>query len=341
VKDYTAAKDAFEDSIRTRPLRGSDDYPYGSPLKAHHILAHTYARMGRIPEAIAVWTAAAKRCDDQLKTDPNNYSLKSLREAERRNLEMLYQRWRDRYQPGKEGHSEVNPTAYAAVLAPPPNSPDKTPRPWDVNFKPKVELVRPKVLKVTGIMNIADGARVDIRITDWDYQERDLNPKLERFDVDPNQTILMDTASVRKNKYERELDMSKDPKMYNFSSDFYRITFSFNPRTTSPHVQDRHGWSGEGLTDKNRQVLYLDKRPELMGTTLIAGQDGEGTVWDGKTLPTFGDPQIPGTFPWPQGYQGAYGQPNRMIKVTFKLSKAQILGQKPITDADIVTNEVQ
>ena len=197
-----------------------------------------------------------------------------------------------------------------------------------MNFRPIALTVRKNVLKVAGRINIADGARADIRLTDWDYDKQEQerratikNKMLERFDVDPNTTIMQEAISIRKNKFEREIDMSKDPKMYSFSGQWYRLVISFNPRATSPHVQDRHGYSGEGLTDRP-EVIEYDRRPDFMGTKLIDGQGGDGPVWDGKTVPF-----------------KTYGQPNRLLKVTLKLSRDQIFGLKSISAKDIVPND--
>jgi len=60
--------------------------------------------------------------------------------------------------------------------------------------------------------------------------------------------------------FKKEIDMSKDPKMYGFAKDKYELILSFNPRYTSDFVKDRLGWNGEGLSDKR----YLD-------TTTIPG----------------------------------------------------------------------
>jgi hypothetical protein len=59
----------------------------------------------------------------------------------------------------------------------------------------------------------------------------------------------------------REIDMSKDPKMYGFKANAYDLIVSFNPRTAPDFVQDRIGWSGEGLTDK--RYLREDIKPGL------------------------------------------------------------------------------
>ena len=62
----------------------------------------------------------------------------------------------------------------------------------------------------------------------------------------------------RKGTFTREIDMSKDPKMYSFAKDKYDLIVSFNPRNAPEFVQDRYGWSGEGLTDKN--FLVTDEK---------------------------------------------------------------------------------
>jgi tetratricopeptide (TPR) repeat protein len=56
--------------------------------------------------------------------------------------------------------------------------------------------------------------------------------------------------------FKREIDMSKDPKMYGFAKEKYDLILSFNPRNSPDFVKDRLGWNGEGLYDK--KYLYLD-----------------------------------------------------------------------------------
>ncbi len=327
IKDYNTAETAFLSAIKgphgdETGVKGSDDYPYASPLKTLHILAHTYEKEGRIPEALMQWKAAMKRSSADLAAKPTDYSLKQLSAAEHHNYDETLQRWHNRYTT--TGHDAINPTKYPFVLLPPPTG-DQTPRPWDCAFVPKVEVVRPRVFKISGQFNAADGARIDVRITDWDFKDRNTT-SIEhnaRFEVDQTQTILVDALSERKNHFERELDMSKDPKMYNFSQPYYRVTLGFNPRGTSPHLQDRQGWSGEGLTDINPQHVMLDARPKLLGTKLIEGQGASaGPVWDGKSMP------------WPD-----HAQPVRIIRVTYKISKDQVMNLKPISEADQVPNE--
>jgi tetratricopeptide (TPR) repeat protein len=349
IKDYVAAEQAFKLALATKPTPKGDDWPYGAPLKVWHILAHTYEKQGRIPEALAAWQAAIDRSKADMAKLPKgkpDFSLMSMNHAEQHNYDETLQRFRDRYTT--EHHDpKVNPSKYPAVSQ--PDGGRTVPGPWDVAFHPKIDVTRSKVLKISGEFNAADGARVDVRITDWNYKERPLNPDatIQSFEVDQSQTILVDSISVRKNHFEREMDMSKDPKMYSFSGDTYKIVLGYSPRITSPHLTDRFGWSGEGITDGNAKHIYIEHNPLLAGTVLFAGMDSTGPVWDAKTIPAFNsDPKMTATtvvdgpvwandsIPWKQ-----HGQPPRIIRVTYKVTRDQIFGQKPITDADIVPNE--
>jgi len=86
VKNYQAAEAAFKDAIDTPIWKGSDDYPYSCPLKTLHILAHTYVKQGRIPDAIDQWRQAYTRSSQQLAGDPSSFSFSSMKEAENRNI---------------------------------------------------------------------------------------------------------------------------------------------------------------------------------------------------------------------------------------------------------------
>lgn len=85
----------------------------------------------------------------------------------------------------------------------------------------------------------------------------------------------------------REIDMSKDPKMYSFKKPEYDLIVSFHPRRAPDFVQDRIGWNGEGLTDKHYlreditpgcRILYVKlklTRDDLMSP-------GEKVLFDDK-----------------------------------------------------------
>ncbi len=187
-----------------------------------------------------------------------------------------------------------------------------------------VKITRARVFEISGQANMQDGARIDVRIADEDYKPQDISSALNSFDVPYDQTILMDSISVRKDKFKREMDMSRDTKMYNFSKPYLHVVLSYNPRTTSPHLQDRYGWSGEGITDGNPNFVFVDTRDKMKGTKLIEGAGGEGPVWDGKDEN------------WDER-----GQSPHLIKVTYKVRTADVLnpgGGITLSDKDIIPN---
>lgn len=97
-----------------------------------------------------------------------------------------------------------------------------------------------------------DGCRLRILLADYNYDYRNLQ-RLNRFDwdVDKNQTIMMDDVMARRGEFKIKIDMSQDPSMYPFTKDRYRLVVWFNPQEAPEFIQDRIGWKGEGLTDKN------------------------------------------------------------------------------------------
>lgn len=332
IKDFATAQVAFQDAIAgpqhdelTHGPKDQDNegyYPYAAPLKDLHMLAHTLEKRGRIPDAIAAWDRAFARCNAILKKKPNDFSMKSMHDAEVHNRAEALQRYYDRYTTINHDHN--NPTKYPAVYAPAATSLGKQ-EPFDIALKPVIEVVRPRVFKISGRVNLADGGRIEVRITDWNYKDRVAAPDLRALEPpDLSQTILIDSISIRKSTFAREMDMSRDPKMYSFSNKegLYKIILTFNARTTAPHIQDFAGWSAEGLTDSRPGFTYFEQRPDLLATKVIEGQGGTGSVWDGKTIPF-----------------EQYGQPPRIIRVTYQINKEQVLGNKPITDKDIVPND--
>jgi len=76
-------------------------------------------------------------------------------------------------------------------------------------------------------------------------------------DLDKKHYRVSQADAEKPAEYKREFDMSKDPTMYSFTKDKYELIVGLNPRIFPDNIQDRFGWSGEGLTDKN--YFYVDK----------------------------------------------------------------------------------
>jgi hypothetical protein len=98
------------------------------------------------------------------------------------------------------------------------------------------------------------------------------NPRaMELLDKAGLHVALKDYYSL--GKFKREIDMSKDPKMYSFDKDRYELIVSFNPRTAPDFVQDRLGWSGEGLTDKRDLDTASNPGVRMLKRTIVLSRD--------------------------------------------------------------------
>lgn len=170
--------------------------------------------------------------------------------------------------------------------------PPATAKQWNTVFdtaidgKTTITFDKPKVMDIKGQFNIGDGARVLVRLQDADWHEPQL--KDFTFDIDQSQTIMQDALSVRARGWGRKIDMSKDPKMYSFSKDAmsdpknknlsdaekhkiadYFLVLEFDPRGTSPFIQDKFGWSGEGMDDPKYLWIRKFDNPKISPVRMI------------------------------------------------------------------------
>ncbi|BDI31822.1 hypothetical protein CCAX7_38730 [Capsulimonas corticalis] len=224
-----------------------------------HGLAHTYEALGMTDQALAQW---------QYCLDAHNANMaagfggqfgeaSSAQNVAKQIKELtLRRKWR------------------ATMLQPP----------VDMHFDAQLVRVAPKVFEMRGKLDAIgaksfvletgahewgpiDGTRIEIRLQDDGYQTPVINNfSLNSLQLDPNLTIMQDSASVRNGAFKRKIDMSKDPEMYSFTAPKYTVTMWFNPSShadTPPNVQDRIGWRGEGMTDSR----YLDTSGIVPGDT--------------------------------------------------------------------------
>lgn len=125
------------------------------------------------------------------------------------------------------------------------------------------------------------------------YQQL-LGDSVKRGDLTKENVLVAQTDMMLPGKYNRKIDMSKDPQMYGFAKDKYELIVWFNPRTAPDFIQDRIGWNGEGLADKK----YLVETTE--------------------------------PYPWIE-HKGIDTRPIRMIRVTIPITKEQIIGKGEAT----------
>lgn len=138
--------------------------------------------------------------------------------------------------------------------------PYDTKNPVDLRFSTKIEVLQPKVLRISGTWGIpTTGARIRCVIRDADYDIAwEPAPSVD-FDLDKGKTYLLDLLYTQNNRFDRKIDMSRNPTMYPFKSDKLVVEFFFGPRNAPHHIQDKIGWDGEGMTDQ-RYYKFDEKR---------------------------------------------------------------------------------
>lgn len=200
------------------------------PNYVYHLLAHAYEKEGKIDDALQVWKENLKNEEAALKKNPKNFGMVSNVAVSKKNI--------------------------ARIIARKARTLENSRNPLNVGFEAQFEKLGIRVFKISGKANLPDATRIDIILQDEDYKE----PVLKTFNwqVDPNVTTLVETGLhgiyVKNGKFERKYDLNTDMKQYPFKKDSYTLTLEFNPRSTFDAVQERVGWSGEGLADKH----YLD-----------------------------------------------------------------------------------
>lgn len=275
IKNYEKAEEWFR-LASTRKANPTGLKWEDVPMFVFHMIAHSLQRQGRVLEAVEVWRQALAKSEKIVASKPaNDFTARNVRDSEKHNMTLNLKRYFSRYtheidwDVDRAQTRSIDPktgrpfpaNAYLATDAKLDGVPVGTPRlpatarKWDVAFDCKVSFPQPKVLDLQGKFNVGDGARVTIRLHDEDWREQQL--KEFTFDIDQSQTIMIDQHSVRNGKWGRKIDMSRDPKMYSFTRDNYYLVLEFDPRGTSPFIQDRFGWLGEGMTDK--KYLWVDE----------------------------------------------------------------------------------
>ena len=222
-----------------------------------NLLSVALQRNGQVDEALENYYRLLDDAEKVARERKDEYSARQNRDTIENNIDTLLVRMSQRgYFAGKRGESlqgyDVNP-------------------PFDVGFSAKATVLDPRVIKIEGTWNVLPvGSRVRVILRDADYkgagaaiQDWDANDTVN-LDPEKDLTYMQDQLFVRNRRFNRRIDMSKDITMYPLTSKEYLLEFYYNPRSSPPHIQDKFGWNGEGITDKN--FLNTDVRP---GTRVI------------------------------------------------------------------------
>ena len=221
-----------------------------------NLLSRLYERNGEIDKALNHWYSVYDIAEAEYQKDSErrNFQLHQNRDTIENNLDTLLIRMSQRgFLAEKEGR--------------PLDKYDVSP-PFDVGFGVKVTVTAERVLRVQGNWDVlAIGSRIRVVLRDKDYPnaipgganwdaESDIN-----FDPPRDRTYMMEQAFVRNQRFDKTIDMSRDPTMYPFTKKEYVLEFYYNPRSAPEHIQDKFGWNGEGLTDHNLENISKTIRP--------------------------------------------------------------------------------
>jgi hypothetical protein len=216
-----------------------------------NLLGMAYQRTGEIDRSVDTYYNLYADAQDRYLKE-NAFGNHQNRDTLESNLDNMLVR---KIQRGFQAESENRPL----------NDYDVYP-PFDVGFSVKATVVEPNVIRFEGTWNVLPvGTRIRVVLRDlnyphakpaemdWDFSD-DVN-----LDPPRDQTFMQEQLFVKNRRFNKKVDMSKDPTMYPFTTDNYVMEFYYNPRSAPPHIQDKFSWSGEGMTDKN--FLKTDVRP--------------------------------------------------------------------------------
>lgn len=229
-----------------------------------NLLGMAYQRAGKVVEGLNTYEHLLKEARATYDKNPREFSSRQIRDVIENNIDTMLVRMVQR--------------GYVAEMQKRPVDKYDISPPFDVGFSVKATVVEPRVIRFEGTWNVLPvGTRIrvtlrdenytmpvgkngeDVDVTqpaglDWNYAD-DVN-----LDPPRDRTFMQDQLFVRNRRFNRKVDMSKDPTMYPFTSDKYVLEFYYNPRSAPPHIQDKFSWNGEGMTDKN--FLNKEIRPE-------------------------------------------------------------------------------
>lgn len=299
---YHKIDDDYHQSIKW--FRQSQEREDMLPAR-RNLLSNAYQRNNQVQEGLNHYWKLFSEMDELYKKDPDaGYQLFQQKETLEANLDTMIVRMVQR------GWLAQQRGDYGAQVY-------DTTDPFDVGFSARVIVEEPKVIRVQGTWNVlpvgtrirvvvrdANNPNFKIASMDWDGQNEVV------LDPERDATYMQDTVFVKNRRFNKKIDMSKDPTMYPFSrkTDEYLVEFYYNPRSAALHIQDKFGWNGEGMTDKN--FLRTDIRQNM---EWVPGEK-KGSYTEGWKL-------VP-----------REGPPARVIYTSLKLTRDQILLRGDWTD---------
>ncbi len=270
--DYDQAVKWFEDATKRKDM-----------LEARrNLLSMAYQRDGQLEKQVEYMEGLYTKAEEKMKSDPKNFQFRQNKETIEANLDNHLMRLVQRGWYAQE-RGDYDKGSY-----------DTRP-PFDVGFSARVTVIDSKVLRVQGTWGVRPvGTRVRFIVRDADYPGA--TPGGMAWDsssevaLDPPKgiTFLQDQLFVRDMRFNRDIDMSRDPTMYPFTKNDYVIEFYYNPRSAPAHMQDKFGFNGEGMTDKNHLNTDVRKGQRVIFASMKLTKDqilrqGDWDIEGGRT----------------------------------------------------------
>ncbi|MBS1716488.1 MAG: hypothetical protein JSS72_02005 [Armatimonadetes bacterium] len=253
--DYDQAVKNFEEAEKREDMLAA----------RKNLLSVAYQRTGQIDKSLDHWYSQWDLQDKNWR-DTGDMIPKQQRDTAENNLDTLIVRMAQRgYFAQKRGEGIQNYDLYP---------------PFDVGFAAKAAVVGPGILKVDCNWNILPaGTRIRCILRDADYPtakfadqdwDRETGVKLDP----PKDMTWMQEAIYIKNRHGmRKIDMTRDQTMYPFTKDKYVLEFYWNPRSAAGFMQDKLGFLGEGMTDKNYLNLQARQGQRVIYTSFTLTRD--------------------------------------------------------------------
>ncbi len=232
-----------------------------------NLLATAYQRNGEIEKGLQRWYELYDAANKAYQNHEETFGLFQQKETIENNIDTMLVRMSQRgYFGNKQGIK-------ASV-------PYDTDNPFDVGFSARVTVEDSRILRIEGTWNVLPvGTRIRVILRDADYpratpagMDWDFSDDVN-LDPPKDITFMQDQLYVKNRRFDKRIDMSKDPTMYPFRAENYLVEFYYNPRSAPPHIQDKFGWNGEGMTDPNFLNTSIRPGQRVMYTTLKLNRD--------------------------------------------------------------------
>lgn len=259
------------------------------PPARKNLLAWAYQRAGEEGKTLDLLNKLYDDATDKFANEPNVFQNKQNRDTIEGNLDNTLVRMAQRGWFAQNSEQGKAGNWYAT------GDYDTKP-PFDVGFSVKATVTDQKVIHFEGTWNVLPvGTRIRVLLRDKDFPADFPQPEpgglhwddQNAISLDPPKeiTYMQDELYVRNRRFNRKVDMSRDPTMYPFTKQDYVMEFYYNPRIAPPHIQDKFGFNGEGMTDSNflNTAIRPGQRVVFATLTLTRDQILRRGEWESKT----------------------------------------------------------